>query len=385
MRRPLGVYVHVPYCSAICPYCDFNVYRLRKDVAWDGLFSAYEAELRARVETLPDGVYALETLYLGGGTPSLAPPEHLAALIAQAGEILGNPPREVTLEADPQTFTASRVAAWRAAGVTRLSMGWQSTKPALLKRLGRLHTAPEANAAFAMARAAGFENINVDLMLAVPGQTLDDLHGDLEALAAVGPEHVSVYALTYHAGTPFHRWRESGKIAAAPEGLELEMMRAVTRALGESGYDHYEVSNYARPGYRSLHNQMYWRGDTVLGIGPGAHGLVRSSVESARRWSNVRLPSAYIDAWSGEGSENGEAWSECLDAEAVALEHVALGVRQEEGFTLPTALRAVLPLDLDRRLDEAELRGWLVRRDDRIIPTPRGRELADSLSAHLCC
>ncbi len=370
--KPWGVYIHVPYCSAICPYCDFNVYRLKKNTDWDGLKRAYLQEIKLRIKDEGLDLSNLVSIYFGGGTPSLAPVGLLKACIdaLQPAQHV-----EITLEADPQTFTQERVDAWYSMGMRRLSTGWQSTHPEILKKLGRLHRAEQAWDALAMARAAGFTNINVDLIFAVPGQTEEHLAVDLERMVQAKPQHISIYALTYHTGTPFDRWRASGKLRQTPEETELAMMRQIQTALRASDFEHYEVSNYAQPGMRSQHNQMYWRGATVLGIGPGAHGLMNYG-DHARRWENHRDVAHYISAWTKDAMFS-VAWEEDLDAQKMLIERIACGVRQKDGFALSP--------HLDCQIAALCAQGLMFIEGGRVCPTDRGMEIADLLASTLCC
>jgi len=279
-----GVYVHVPYCRRICPYCDFNVHIARR-ADWEGLARGMGAELVAR--SAPFAGLLASSLYFGGGTPSLAPValldgvrEAVAARFGLAADA------EVTVEVDPATLARDGFAALRRLGVTRVSLGWQSTHDRLLRVLGRGHAALESREAYEGARAAGFEDVSIDLIFAVPGQTMADLDRDLDEIEQLAPDHVSLYAFTYHEGTELFRRRAQGRVVPVTEELELEMMLRIEARLVGAGFEHYEVSNYARPGKRSRHNMLYWgaqlraRGVAArlaVGVGAGAGG-VRGSV-----------------------------------------------------------------------------------------------------------
>jgi oxygen-independent coproporphyrinogen-3 oxidase len=271
MDRSLGVYVHVPFCERVCPYCDFAVVAARSLAAADEdrYVAALLAELAARAPRFAGR--ALDTIYLGGGTPALLRPASVGRIVAALREAFAGDPREVTLEANPSTLERERLAEFRAAGVGRLSLGVQSFDDATLKRLGRAHRAEEALRTLAAARAAGFADVSLDLIEGAPGQTLADLERDLDAALAFGPEHVSAYALTLEEGTPFARAVAADKLAVPGDDLVAEMLERTHARLEAAGYARYEVSSWARPGRESLHNQRYWRRAPVLGLGVAAH------------------------------------------------------------------------------------------------------------------
>jgi oxygen-independent coproporphyrinogen-3 oxidase len=271
MDRSLGVYVHVPFCERVCPYCDFAVVAARPLAAADEnrYVAALLAELAARAPRFAGRT--LDTIYLGGGTPALLRPASVGRIVAALREAFAGDPREVTLEANPSTLERERLAGFRAAGVGRLSLGVQSFDDATLKRLGRAHRAEEALRTLAAARAAGFADVSLDLIEGAPGQSLADLERDLDAALAFGPEHVSAYALTLEEGTPFARAVAADKLAVPGDDLVAEMLERTHARLGAAGYARYEVSSWARPGRESLHNQRYWRRAPVLGLGVGAH------------------------------------------------------------------------------------------------------------------
>ena len=380
-----GLYVHIPYCARICPYCEFNVVVVQRP-PWAALAAALVAELRA-MRPLYAG--AACSLYFGGGTPSLAPIEFIAELIAAARQLAGLPATaEITLEANPDGLSAAHLQALRAAGVNRLSLGWQSTDDAQLKQLGRTHTSAAAAAAFAAAREAGFDNLSLDLIFALPGQTLAQLQADIEAVERQAPEHVSLYALTYHPGTPLARQRARGRITAASEDLEAEMMSAITARLQVAGYEHYEVSNYARPGRRAVHNALYWDGTPTLGIGPGAVSFWRPDWQAGWRWCGVRRPSVSLDIWSGQQrgglpapEELRVAWVEALSARQLYQERMMCGMRLAAGVDVGVAPCSGFLAEVEAGYRLSAARGWTERRGDRLQPTPLGRMFADPLAA----
>jgi oxygen-independent coproporphyrinogen-3 oxidase len=290
----LGVYIHWPYCARICPYCDFNVRRDRGDGTEKvDLASAIIADLRAHAQIT--GSRSLASIYFGGGTPSLMDPDDVERMIAVATDLWSAAPGtlEVTLEANPTDVEASRFRAFAAAGVNRLSLGIQSLDDASLKFLGRNHDGGQARRAFEIASGV-FDRVSVDLIYALPGQSLAGWTAELREIAALGPEHISAYQLTIEPGTAF--FRAAGRGHLEPPGPEVaaDLFEGTQKILGQAGFDAYEISNHARsPAARSRHNLIYWRGEDYVGVGPGAHDgsawrLGRSPPTSPRPQSTHR-------------------------------------------------------------------------------------------------
>jgi oxygen-independent coproporphyrinogen-3 oxidase len=278
------LYIHVPFCRHACPYCDFYKTELRDHPARTRLdFTGEifrELELLAGVEPC---LYndPLATIYFGGGTPSTLSPPGVAELIRQIRARFPESSPEITLEANPENLTPRRCEAWREAGITRLSMGVQSFADRELVLLERLHGPRTIDDAVVAARAAGFRNISLDLMFALPGQTLAGWMENLNRALSLEPDHLSFYGLTWHEGTPFAHQLAAGTLDELPEDLQAEMYRQGAALLEAHGFEHYEISNFARPGFRSGHNQRYWERRDVVGLGPGAHSSL-----GARRWRN---------------------------------------------------------------------------------------------------
>ncbi len=375
-----ALYVHVPWCRHVCPYCDFNVH------------AAAEPPDRAYVETLatelgtwmgraPWRGRRARTVYLGGGTPSLFSPAAIVALLGALARDAGPlDDAEVTLEANPGTVDAERLAGYRAAGVNRLSLGAQSFDPTHLRTLGRDHRPEDTSAAVRAARTAGFTNLSLDLIFAVPGQTEGDWARDLEAAIALEPTHVSAYSLTYEAGTPFHAWRASGRLRPVDEDAEAAMAERAIARLGAAGYERYEISSFARRGFASRHNASYWDGSDYLGIGAGAHSF---SAEPApgRRWANERLPARYADAVGTHGTA--VAGEERLSVAQARGDFCFTGLRQTVGIDAD-AFRRRFGLPLDAAFPQVAgliADGLLEARGGRVRLTARGFRFADSLSA----
>lgn len=374
---PRSAYVHIPFCASKCGYCDFNSYPGLQEL-YDGYVDALIVEIRrAAGECRPDG--GLETLYLGGGTPTVLTVNQLA-LIAKAvkGELGLAADAEVTVEANPGTVDWPMLARLPAVGFNRLSLGVQSLDDGLLRVLGRAHTSRQALETFRIARQTGWKNIGIDLMFALPGQTMSGWRDTLEAGVALNPEHVSLYELSIEEGTAFARDPEllSGDLRLPDESLRLGMYELAIRVLTGAGYEHYEVSNFARPEFRSRHNQLYWRNEPYYGFGAGATSYVGGV--RARR---IAQPADYIDAVrsGGDAVES----SERLSGRALLGETVALGLRTLDGIDIP-ALSARLGVDLSAELaegiDRLRKRGLIALDDGRLRVTHAGLLVLDDVA-----
>lgn len=285
--KEIGLYIHVPFCLAKCAYCDFVSYPYAPEAA-ERYLKALEGEIRLWSEWFGPEL-ALKTVYVGGGTPTCLPPEALVRLLSVLrGSFTVLPDAEVTVEANPGTLGDEKLAVLAAAGVNRLSIGMQGTADRLLRVLGRAHTAGEARRAFKAARAAGFTNINLDLIYGIPGQSAGDWAETLAEAVALGPEHISAYSLEIHPETPLGRAATAGAVTVCPEETVREMYLKAIDFLTASGYVHYEIANFARSGRESRHNRLYWEGGEYLGLGPGAHSCL-----DGRRWSNTTDPGEY--------------------------------------------------------------------------------------------
>jgi oxygen-independent coproporphyrinogen-3 oxidase len=351
LPSPVGLYLHIPFCSAICGYCNFN--RGLLDEALKRRYvEALAGDIRAR--TLGDRAPA-DTIFFGGGTPSLLDPSEVSAILSACRESFDvDADAEVTLEANPETLTAESLSGFVDAGITRLSLGVQSFRDEELKRLGRIHSAKRAVEAFAMARSAGFSNISLDLMMWLPGQSVSQWLESVDALIALAPEHGSLYILELYPNSPLREDMARADWSLAPDddaaGMYLDAMERLDRA----GYEQYEISNVARPGFRSRHNLKYWTDQEWLGFGCGAH-----STSAGTRWQNVADPREYVDRISNGLSP--VAGRRVL----TAAEHV------EEA--LFTGLRLADGIDLD----EVRVRHGVD------VPARYGRELAPYVQAGL--
>ena len=376
MTDAFGLYVHIPWCRRICPYCDFNVHAATEPPAM-AYAAAVESELAAHAADPRWHGRRVRSVYLGGGTPSLFPPGAIAALLGAVIRCFGLvEDAEVSLEANPGTVSRDRLAGYRDAGVTRISLGAQSFHPAHLATLGRDHAADDTARAVEAARGAGFENVSLDLIFGVPGETTAEWERDLDAAIALRPDHVSAYALTYEPGTPFHAWRENHRIAPVDEDEEAAMAEAAVLRLGAAGLVRYEISSFARPGHECRHNLGYWDGSDYLGVGAGAHSFSREPAPG-RRWMNERSPARYLAAARAVASE------ERLTPAQAEAEFVFTGLRRVAGVDT-AAFRERFGTQPEERFPQiARLiaDGLLESSDGRLRLTPRGLVWADTVAA----
>ena len=272
--KPLAIYIHVPFCARKCAYCDFASFAGRED-AWEDYFAALHAEMDAWADRLR--AYEARSVFFGGGTPSLVPAAYIAdALDYLRGLLPFAADCEVTLEANPGTLTAEKLEIYRRAGVNRLSIGVQSFDEGLLRNLGRIHTPDQAAEAVRMAADAGFENLSIDLMYALPGQSMAQWSDTLAQAVSLPVRHISAYSLIVEPGTEMEKRVERGEAVIPDDDLVNEMQRLAVHRLAESGLARYEISNFAVPGFESRHNLTYWQGGDYLGLGCAAHSLVEN-------------------------------------------------------------------------------------------------------------
>ena len=371
---PLALYVHLPWCLKKCPYCDFNSHEARSELPVQRYLDALRCDLEAALPLVWGR--RVVSVFIGGGTPSLFAPEAIARLLADIRALLPlEAGGEITLEANPGTFERARFRAYREAGVTRLSVGVQSFDDAMLAALGRVHDGAQARAALAEAREV-FETFNLDLMYALPGQTLAALEADLDAALAFEPPHLSIYQLTIEPNTLFAARPPS---ALPGEDTVADMLDLVTRRCAGAGLQRYEVSAYARAGHRCRHNLNYWQFGDYLGIGAGAHGKISFPHRVLRqvRW---RDPARYVEqALAGTPVAQEEEGSR----QALPLEFMLNALRLKDGFELALFAQrtGLAPTAIAAPLAEAERRGLLARDLHRAWPTERGFDLLSDLQA----
>jgi oxygen-independent coproporphyrinogen-3 oxidase len=367
------IYVHIPFCARICPYCAFYkdlLDRSQTSRFCDALLR--ELALHESHQRTGDHRYLLRpsTIYFGGGTPTALNVAQLELLLRGFHERLElSQLVEWTIEANPGSVSARKAALLKQLGVNRISLGVQSWDEELLKLLGREHNAPQAEESFRILRDAGFENINVDLMFGLPGQTDDQWRATLEKTIALQPEHISTYCLTYEEDTEFFLRHARGEFRqdADADGEFFEMTMAI---LEDAGYEHYEISNYARPGFESVHNRAYWLGKDYLGIGPSAVSTI-----GMQRWQNVCDYRAYIDrAFAGQSPRES---SETLTNQMKRTERIALSLRTRDGVPAGELK------DFGTETDELVALGLLRQSNGNFTLTPKGKSLTDSITEAL--
>ena len=366
----IGIYIHIPFCLHKCPYCDFNSIAV-EPVPEESYVGALIDEIKARAEAFKS--YKVETIYLGGGTPSLFSPPSIASVLEEISRRFSlDGSAEITIEANPKTVDRRKLSAFRSLGINRVSLGVQSFRDDCLMTLGRVHGGADAMEAFEEARKAGFENIGIDLIFGIPSQRLDDWRKDLDRAVALHPEHISTYQLQVEEGTPFFRRMAGGELVLPSEELQTAMFEITWERLEQAGYEHYEISNFALPGFRSRHNQRYWDLREYLGIGAAAHSFL--DIGWGKRRSNIADPLRYMAGGNRTGYE------EKLEKEEAMEEAIFLGLRRREGidlkrfeerFGLPVAHRS------------SSMEGLLEEEMGHLRLTPRGLLLMNEVSVRL--
>lgn len=364
MRPTRHLYIHIPFCRHKCGYCDFNVYA-RQERLMPEFVDALVRELRWAASHL--AFAPLRTVYIGGGTPSVLPAPLAARLLAAVPQVFTLAPgAEVTLEANPATTDPQKLEVWREGGVNRLSLGVQGFDPRALAVLERREDGAQAVRALRQARAAGFDNVSLDLIYAVPGQSDASWVSTVERAAALGPEHLSCYALQFEEGTLLYRRLREGRLRQVPADGQWDLQQEADTVLRRYGFRRYEVSSWARPGRRSRHNSAYWACRPYYGAGPGAHSYGRTG-GSARRWWNVRRPRDYIlrSPLVEEGHED-------LDGEVVQAERLLLGLRTVRGVARTKGF--------DPQLNRLAGAGLVRLSPGWVAPTERGLDLHNQIA-----
>ena len=365
------LYVHIPFCARICPYCAFYKDRLDRSQT-ERFCDAILAEIDLHIQTLHacNGLIRPSTIFLGGGTPTALSTPQLRGLLPGFRDHLDlSGLREWTIEANPGSVSKQKAQALRELGITRISLGVQSWDNTLLRLLGREHNAEQAEESFHVFREAGFDNVSIDLMFALPGQSTAQWEASLEKTIALRPEHISAYCLTYEEDTDFFDRHARGELKSSDE-TEASHFEIGMELLEASGYPQYEISNYARPGFESLHNRAYWSGSDYLGIGPSAFSTI-----GWQRYQNVPDYRAYSDrVLSGQSPIQS---CETLDAEGKRLERIALSLRTREGLA-----QDLIGSQTSKSQELIEL-GLLETKDNRFVLTRRGRTMADTVASEL--
>ncbi|HEX3030604.1 MAG TPA: radical SAM family heme chaperone HemW [Clostridia bacterium] len=322
-NKEIGLYIHIPFCKSKCHYCDFNSFSGR-----DSIVPAYFDSIKREITLYSDRLksYTIKTIFLGGGTPSYIDPHYIYEvmnLCRKKLDITSN--AEISIETNPGTLTYEKLIAYKDIGINRLSIGLQAWQNHILKGLGRIHTNSEYIENFYEARKAGFSNINTDLIFGLPGQTLKDWNETLERVIELKPEHLSCYSLKIEEGTEFGRLKDAGKLEEIEDELDREMYYMAIEKLKKEGFSHYEISNFAKPGYECKHNMIYWRAEEYIGFGAGAHSYFQG-----KRYNNASNPEEYSAALN-RGIQPLEDIQE-IDREEQMSEYMLLGLRLIEGI-----------------------------------------------------
>ncbi len=377
-----GIYLHIPFCRARCTYCDFNTY-----IGLENLFEPYVRALQREIIstsyhpiTPSSKRLPAHTLFIGGGTPSLLRPEWIGDLIRSCRERFEIPQEiECTMECNPGTVTLDYLKQLRTQGVTRLSFGAQSADPAELQLLGREHTFDQVGRAVAWAREASFDNVNFDLIFGLPRQQLATWQHTLDTALQLEPDHISLYALTIENGTPMHDWVRRGEVPYPDPDAAADMYDYAEQTMQSLGYDHYEISNWCRPGHECEHNLVYWHNEPYFGFGAGAHSSTIHAGKGGRRWWKVRRPADYIG--KAEHGESLEMNHEDLDERTSRGETIVLGLRLlNEGVgqaSFAERYGAPLAALYEKELIEGHKLGLLDITDERVTLTPKGHFLSN--------
>lgn len=362
---PVAIYVHTPFCPSKCGYCDFNSYAMTGDIIDRTIEGIRQEILRSPWRGRP-----AKTIFFGGGTPTFLTADQLCGLLAAVMEV--HPPVadcEITSEANPGTVDMPKFAAMHEAGFNRISLGAQSFHREDLIRLGRVHEASHVAQAVGAARRAGFQNVNVDLMFALPGQSLAAWEANLDLALGLGTEHLSLYCLTIEPNTRYYKLHLRGMLDLPDDEVQVAMYDQAVARCSAAGLDLYEISNFAKPGRECEHNRCYWRGEEYLAYGPGAVGCYALNESTKQRYTNMKHPERYLDS--------AEPWceSEVLDESTQATERIMLGLRMREGVD-------ATPLD-SGAMARLEQRGWIWRAENRIGLTPQGRHFCSEAVSEL--
>lgn len=334
-RKQIGLYIHIPFCKQKCSYCDFCSYANKESFIKRYIQCVLKEIIevgnnnKIDFENGKDDLFLVKTIYIGGGTPSLIDSKYIVQIIEDIKlnfEI--DEKAEITIEVNPGTVTLEKLEDYKRAGINRLSIGLQSTHEHLLKEIGRIHTYLDFLDTFRFAREAGFENINVDLMIGIPNQTLEEVKDSIEEIVSMEPEHISVYSLILEENTPLFKKVEEG-LELPNEDLERKMYWAVKQTLEQNNYIHYEISNFAKKGYESKHNLDCWNQKEYIGFGIAAH-----SYTNGIRYSNIENLEQYIKNYEEDKTEENLVFHEKQDMEAMQKEYMLLGLRKIDGVSI---------------------------------------------------
>lgn len=386
---PLAAYIHWPFCASICPYCDFNVHLVRgarqnigQDIDVPRWLAAYEKEVTYQARLTPSR--EIETVFFGGGTPSLMPPVLVAGILSALDKNFGLAANvEVSLEANPVSVSREGLRALKAAGVTRLSLGVQSLDDAALKFLGRTHRADQAIAAFEDVISV-FETASFDLIYARPSQTVDDWADELRRALSLSPPHLSAYQLTLEPGTPFYRLFEAGKLTPPDEDVQVALFETTRALCADAGLVQYEVSNYARANHQCRHNMASWRGADYLGVGPGAHGRLTAPNNKRCAIMGIKKPQDWLT--SIDSFEHGLEVNEVMTQESCLDEAVLFGLRLVEGVSMDWLQQLGFTPEAEKmalKISMLQQEGLIEQNKNVLKATPKGQLVLDALGTTL--
>ncbi len=371
-KKKTGLYIHIPFCKSKCNYCDFCSFSNMEKSERAEYITALKREIQSYKR---DERYPISTVFFGGGTPSLLEPDEFLDIASALTEVFDfDGLEEYTVEVNPKTLTAEKLTAYRKCGVNRISIGVQSIHKNELKILGRIHTFEDFLTTYQMVKDAGFDNINIDIMYGIPEQTKKSFSQTLEAITSLCVPHISVYGLIIEDGTPFFRMRNS--LALPNEDDEADMFFEASKYLKERGFSHYEISNYAKPGFRSRHNLIYWHNSEYIGIGLAAHSYLNGV-----RYSNTEKMSEYL---SGEFSLYRSI--ETISSDDAAYEYAMLALRLVTGINL-AEYRELFGVDFrigrEEKIAEFERLGLLTSSEEKIALTDKGFYLSNTILSEL--
>lgn len=371
VKKQIGLYIHIPFCKSKCHYCDFNSYT-GKEACVEPYFAALLQEIRNYSAKLKE--CTVSSVFIGGGTPSLVDAEYINELLAACRQYFEiDSKAEITIESNPGTLTFDKLYAYRKSGINRLSAGLQSWQDIILKKLGRIHTAEDFRANHKAAVEAGFDNINADLIFGIPGQNIDGWSETVRNVAALKLQHISCYSLKIEEGTPFCNMLESGTLQPAEEELDRRMYRYAVDEFKKLGYIHYEISNFALPGFECRHNMIYWNASEYLGIGAGAHSYI-----DGKRYNNIYGVEDYTDKVLSGGSpaENVQA----IGRTDSMSEFMILGLRLVDGISTEE-FKARYNEDVfnvfGKQIDKLIKKRMLEQQSDKLRLTPYGLDVAN--------
>ena len=382
-KKNIGIYIHIPFCKKKCEYCDFKSY-VGKENLIDRYIKWVNYELKEvgegnkiDYENNIDDLIIVKTIYIGGGTPSILPPKYISDILRTVKEnyTIDNENLEVTIEVNPGTVDEEKLMEYKKCGVNRLSIGLQATQNRVLNVLGRIHTYNDFLVTYNSARKIGFDNINVDLMLGIPGQSLEDVQESVEKIIKLSPEHISTYSLIIEEGTPFYKKLEKNEINLPGEEIERKMYWLVKRKLEDAGYVHYEISNFAKRGYESKHNLACWNQEEYVGVGAAAHSYTNNV-----RYSNICEIEEYINNYENDMETNNFEFHEKQTKDSKMKEFMMLGLRKINGIKIQDFKNKFgeNPIYLYRKeLDKLVNENLLETDGDVIKLTEKGLDLAN--------